>query len=95
MKIPPNDLFCIIKIFVELIQRNITMEHLLTLVENSEPQVIDEEKLKFFTTKISIWDHFSMHEVSYKCLVFKKKVPFKNIIRRVRFKILWQLKRAT
>ena len=45
------------------------MEHLLTLVENSEPQVIDQEKLKFFTTKISIWDHFSMHEASYKCLV--------------------------
>ena len=26
----------------------------------------DEEKLKFFNSKVSIWDHFSISENSYK-----------------------------
>lgn len=35
--------------------------------------MLDEEKLKFFTSKISIWDHFSMHESSYKSLSTEEK----------------------
>ena len=49
------------------------MENLLNLVENPQPQVIDEEKIRFFTTKISIWDYFSMHEASYKSLSVEEK----------------------
>ena len=49
------------------------MENLLSLVENPRAQVLDEEKLKFFTSKISIWDHFSMHEVSYNSLSTEEK----------------------
>ena len=49
------------------------MEVLLGLVENSLPQVIDEEKLRLFTTKIYIYDHFSTHEASYKLLSVEEK----------------------
>ena len=49
------------------------MKILLGLVENSLPQVIDEEKLRLFTTKIYIYDHFSMDEASYKLLSVEEK----------------------
>ena len=52
------------------------------LVENPQPTVTGEEKLKFFTTKNLIWDHFSMHEASLKSfIVEKKRCPFKKISR--------------
>lgn len=43
------------------------------LVENPQPTVTGEEKLKFFTTKNPIWDHFSMHEASLKSFIVEKK----------------------
>ena len=49
------------------------MENPLNLTENPQPQVTDKEKLKFFTRKISIWDHFSIHEDSYKLLSVEEK----------------------
>ena len=49
------------------------MKILLGLVENSLPQVIDEEKMRLFTTKIYIYDHFSMDEASYKLLSVEEK----------------------
>lgn len=49
------------------------MENLLSLVENLQATVIDEEKLKLFTTKISVWDHFSKHKASYKLLSVEEK----------------------
>ena len=36
-------------------------------------QVLDEEKLKFFSSKISIWDHFSMDGASHKSLSTEEK----------------------
>ena len=56
-----------------MVKRNITMENPLNLTENPQPQVTDNEKLKFFTRKISIWDHFSIHEASYKLLSVEEK----------------------
>ena len=41
------------------------LENLLSLVKNPCPQVLDEKKIKFFTSRISIWDHFLTHEASY------------------------------
>ena len=41
--------------------------------EDPRPQVIDEEKLKVFTLKISIWNHFSMLETSYHSLSKEEK----------------------
>ena len=49
------------------------VENLLSLVENPQPNMTDEEKLKFFITKISIWDHFSLHEAPYKSLSMEEK----------------------
>ena len=49
------------------------MENLLSLVENPCPQVLDEEKLKFSTSKILIWDYFSMHKFSDKSLNTEEK----------------------
>ena len=49
------------------------MENLLSLVENLHLQVLDEKKLKFFTSIITIWDHFPMREASYKSLSTEEK----------------------
>ena len=49
------------------------MENLLRLVENLPLQVLDEKKLNFFTSKVSIWDYFLMHESFYKLLNVKEK----------------------
>ena len=49
------------------------MENLLSLVENLHLQVLDEKKLKFFTSIITIWDHFPMYEASYKSLSTEEK----------------------
>ena len=52
------------------------MENLLRLVENLHPQIIDEDRLKFFTLKILIWDHFSMLQTRYQSLSVEKKLPY-------------------
>lgn len=49
------------------------MENFLRLVGNSQTQVIDEERLKFFTSQVFIWDHFSMHKSSYQSLSVDEK----------------------
>ena len=56
------------------------MEYFLSLVESPQPTIIDEEKLNFFTTKILVWDHFSMHEASSKSLSVEKKLSFQKDI---------------
>lgn len=40
--------------------------------------MIDEEKLKFFVSKVSIWDYFSMIEPSYKSLSVEEKRSLPN-----------------
>ena len=47
--------------------------------EDTRPQVIDEEKLKVFTLKISTWNHFSMLETSYQSLSKEEKT---NLLKR-------------
>ena len=42
-------------------------------------QVLDEEKLKFFSSKISIWDHFSMDGASHKSLSTEEKTALVKI----------------
>ena len=43
------------------------MDRFLRLLEKSQPEaIIDEEKLKSFTSKVSIWDHSSITEQAYK-----------------------------
>lgn len=49
------------------------MDQFLRLVENPRPQVIDEERLKFFISKISIWDHFSIQQSSYLAMDVDEK----------------------
>ena len=39
------------------------MEHFLSIVEgNSAEEEINEERLKYFTSKIKIWDYFSLSQ---------------------------------
>lgn len=43
------------------------MDRFLRLLEKPQPEaIIDEEKLKSFTSKVSIWDHSSITEQAYK-----------------------------
>ena len=52
------------------------MENLFSIVENPRSQVLNEKKLKFFTSKITTWDQFSMHEASYRSLSTEEKTAF-------------------
>ena len=38
----------------------------------------DEEKLKFFSSKVSIWDHFSISENSYKSFSVEERKSMLN-----------------
>ena len=49
------------------------MGNLLRLVQNLHSQVIDENKLKYFTSKISMWNHISMLQTSYQSLNVEEK----------------------
>ena len=43
------------------------MDKFLSLLEKPQPEVtIGEKKLKFFISKVTIWDYFSISEQSYK-----------------------------
>ena len=43
------------------------MDRYLSITESSRPEpVIEEEKLKFLISKISIWDYFNVSESTYK-----------------------------
>ena len=43
------------------------MERYLSMIETSRPEpAIVEEKLKFFISKIAIWDYFNISEATYK-----------------------------
>ena len=43
------------------------MKKYLSISENSQPKaLINEEKLKFFISKVSTWDHFGITENTYK-----------------------------
>ena len=50
------------------------MKRYLTMIEASKPEpVIDEEKLKFFISKIAIWDFFNISEATYKAYLVSEK----------------------
>ena len=49
------------------------MEDILRMVEESLSQVVDEEKLRFFTSKMSIWDDFSILKSIYQSLSVNEK----------------------
>ena len=61
------------QIFSALIKRNTTIESLLSLVENSPPEVIDEEKAETFYNKPFNSGPFSMHGTSNKSLSVDEK----------------------
>lgn len=51
------------------------MDRFLRLLEKSQPEaIIDEEKLKSFTSKVSIWDHSSITEQAYKSSGVEEKI---------------------
>ena len=51
------------------------MKKYLSMLEGprSSALAIDEKKLKFFNSKVSIWYHFSISENSYKSSSVRKK----------------------
>ena len=43
------------------------MEKLLNMLEKPQPEaIIDEDKIRYFISKVSIWDYFGIPENSYK-----------------------------
>lgn len=55
------------------------MERFLSLLEKPQPEVaIDEEKLNFFISKVTIWDYFSLSEQIYKSSSVEKKTSLLN-----------------
>ena len=43
------------------------MEKLLNMLEKPQLEaVIDEDKVRYFISKVSIWDYFGIPEISYK-----------------------------
>ena len=55
------------------------MERLLSLLEKPPPEVaIDEEKLNFFISKVTIWDYFSLSEQIYKSSSVEEKTSLLN-----------------
>ena len=50
------------------------MEKHLNMVENSQQKVeIDGDKLNFFISKVSIWEHFGITKNSYLCSTVDEK----------------------
>ena len=50
------------------------MEKYLSISEKSQPEaLINEEKLKFFNSKVSLWDHFGITENTYKLSIDDEK----------------------
>ena len=51
------------------------MEKLLGMLEvpRQQKKVIDESKLRYFISKISIWDYFCISEHTYKNLPVEEK----------------------
>ena len=56
------------------------MEKLLGMLEIPQQQkvVIDESKLRYFISKISIWDYFRISEHAYKNLPVEEKESMFN-----------------
>ena len=55
------------------------MDKFLTMIENPRPEtVIEEEKLRYFISKISIWDYFDISESTYKSYSVEKKSRLLN-----------------
>ena len=55
------------------------MERFLSLLEKPPPEVaIDEEKLNFFISKVTIWDYFSLSEQIYKSSSVEEKTSLLN-----------------
>ena len=51
----------------------------LRLLEKPQPEVVtDEKKLKYFISKVSIWDYFSLTEQAYKYSLVEKKTNVLN-----------------
>ena len=58
-----------------------TKEKLLHLEPSSSSLEMNEDKLKFFTSKIQIWDYANLSKVEYKSLLLKIVPVFsENII---------------
>ena len=55
------------------------MNKFLRLLEKPQPEVVtDEKKLKYFISKVSIWDYFSLTEQAYKYSLVEKKTNVLN-----------------
>ena len=55
------------------------MDKFLTMIENPRPEiVIEEKKLRYFISKISIWDYFDISESTYKSYSVEKKSRLLN-----------------
>ena len=55
------------------------MERFLSLLEKPPPEVaIDEEKLNFFISKVTIWDYFSLSVQIYKSSSVEEKTSLLN-----------------
>ena len=55
------------------------MERFLSLLEKPPPEVaIDEEKLNFFISKVTIWDYFLLSEQIYKSSSVEEKTSLLN-----------------
>ena len=55
------------------------MNKFLRLLEKPQPEVVtDEKKLKYFISKVSIWDYFSLKEQAYKYSLVEKKTNVLN-----------------
>ena len=49
-----------------LILQGLNIEKYLSMIENSQQKMeIDEDKLNFFISKVSIWEHFGITKNSY------------------------------
>ena len=87
-----NDIFFDFAKHLKIIFDTKKMEKPLSLVEKPQPEVsIDDEKLRFFISKIPIWDHFSLTEHAYRSSSVGEKTTLLNryYTERALSKILW------
>ena len=74
-----NDIFFYFAKNLKIIFDTKKMHKPLSLVEKPQPEVsIDDEKLRFFISKIPIWDHFSLTEHAYRSSSVGEKTTLLN-----------------
>ena len=74
-----NDIFFDFAKHLKIIFDTKKMDKPLSLVEKPQPEVsIDKEKLRFFISKIPIWDHFYLTEHAYRSSSVGEKTTLLN-----------------